>query len=348
MTKVIQVGLAGAGMSAQIFHAPFWAADGRFALKRVYARSKEKALAVFPEAEYAGRFDDLLVDDIDLVVITTPNQTHFALAKQALEAGKNVLVEKPLCASADEARELAALAEQQGVVLTVYQNRRWDSAPLTAKKLLEQNLLGEIVDVEIRFERYAEGLNKKQWKETGEAGVGLVYDLGVHLIDMAVDLFGLPQEVYADIRYQHEGALSDDYFSIVFYYPDGKRVVLTGSKYAREPLPFMTLHGKFGSYVKQDADNQEALLIAGIRPLDDWNRESEDRWGILHTQIDGEIVRRKVLSEPGDYGAFYRGLYAALVEKALPPVGMSQVIRVLDLIEKVYLSAEGKGRVGVD
>ena len=221
MNPIISIGLAGAGLSARIFHLPFWQADGRFALQRVYARSPEKARELFPEAEVSADFADLLRDDIDLVVITTPNQTHYELAKQALLARKNVLVEKPVCATAEQARELAALAEEQGVLLTVYQNRRWDRAPLTAKKLLADNLLGELVDAEIRFERYAEGLNKKAWKETGEAGVGLVYDLGVHLLDMAVDLFGMPQQLYADVRYQHEGAKSDDYFAITLYYADG-------------------------------------------------------------------------------------------------------------------------------
>lgn len=343
MNPIISIGLAGAGLSARIFHLPFWQADGRFALQRVYARSPEKARELFPEAEVSADFADLLRDDIDLVVITTPNQTHYELAKQALLARKNVLVEKPVCATAEQARELAALAEQQGVLLTVYQNRRWDSAPLTAKKLLADNLLGELVDAEIRFERYAEGLNKKAWKETGEAGVGLVYDLGVHLLDMAVDLFGMPQQLYADVRYQHEGAKSDDYFAITLYYADGKRVNLVGSKYAREPLPFMTLHGKCGSYIKQDADNQEPLLVSGAKPEGDWNRETEAHWGVLHSEINGEVVRQRIEGVRGDYGAFYRALYEALVEVEEPPVSIEQAVAVLELIEKVYQSArEGK------
>lgn len=339
-TPLIRVGLAGAGLSAKIFHLPFWQADGRFVLQRVYARSPQKARDAFPEAEISGEFADLLRDDIDLVVITTPNQTHYELAKQALLAGKNVLVEKPVCATAGQARELAALAAQQGVLLTVYQNRRWDSAPLTAKTLLADQLLGEVVDAEIRFERYAEGLNKKEWKETGEAGVGLVYDLGVHLLDMAVDLFGMPQQLYADVRYQHEGAVSDDYFAIILYYADGKRVNLVASKYAREPLPFMTLHGKRGSYIKQDADNQEPLLVAGARPAEGWNREEEAHWGVLHTEINGETVRKRIEGVRGDYGAFYRELYSALTEGKEPPVTIAQAEAVLELIEKVYQSAE--------
>ncbi|MDO5639746.1 MAG: Gfo/Idh/MocA family oxidoreductase [Neisseria sp.] len=347
MTQTIRVGLAGFGLSAQVFHLPFWQADGRFAVTRVFERSGSKAAAVLPQAQTVRRFEDLLADDVDLIVITTPNQTHFELAKQALQAGKHVVVEKPLCTSAAEARELAALAAAQKVRLAVYQNRRWDSAPLTAKKLLAADMLGEIVDCDIRFERYAAGLNKKQWKETGGAGVGLVYDLGVHLVDMAVDLFGMPSELYADVRHQHEGALSDDYFQIQLYYADGKKVCLTAGKYMREAGPFFSLHGKRGSYVKHEADNQEPLLVGGAAVKPGWNREPESEWGVLNTDINGLVVRSRIESVAGDYGAFYRNLYEALIEGAALAVTAEQAADVLGLLEKVYQSAESGVRVKV-
>ncbi len=345
--KKINIGLAGFGMSAQVFHLPFWRADGRFEVVKVFERSSDKAKSVLPEAEIVRSFDGLLTDDVDLIVITTPNQTHFELAKAALSAGKHVVVEKPLCATAEEALILADLADKQGVLLTVYQNRRWDSAPLTAKKLLSDGLLGEIVDAEFRFERYAVGLNKKRWKETGGAGVGLVYDLGSHLLDMAVDLLGMPSEIYADIRHQHEGALSDDNFDIALYYSDGLKVSLIGTKYAREPLPFMTLHGKKGSYIKQDADNQEALLVSGMLPEGDWNVETPQEWGVLHTEIDGQVMRQTIPGERGDYGAFYRNLYAAFTKGGPLAVNVRQVAQVLGLIEKAYESAQTGRRIKV-
>ena len=343
--KKIRIGLAGFGMSAQVFHLPFWRADARFEVVRVFERSGNRAREILPQAQIVRSFDELLADDVDLVVITTPNQTHFEFAAQALEAGKNVVVEKPLCATAAQALELAALAERQGVLLTVYQNRRWDSAPLTAKKLISDDVLGEIVDAEFRFERYAAALNKKRWKETGEAGVGLVYDLGSHLLDMAVDIFGMPEELYADVRYQHEGAVSDDNFYIALYYADGKKVALTASKYAREPLPFMTLHGRRGSYIKQNADNQEALLIGGALPAGVWNRETEDEWGVLHTETGGAVVRKKIESVSGNYAVFYDNLYDALQGKAPAAVQPLQVAQVLGLLEKVYESAKSGRRV---
>lgn len=344
---MIKVGLAGFGMSAQVFHLPFWLADGRFEVTRVFERSSSKAAEQLPQARIVREFAGLLVDDVDLIVITTPNQTHFELTKQALLAGKHVVVEKPLCATAAEARELAALAEAQKVLLTVYQSRRWDSAPLTAKKMLAADMLGEIVDCDIRFERYAAGLNKKRWKETGGAGVGLVYDLGVHLVDMAVDLFGMPSELYADVRYQHEGALSDDYFHIQLDYAAGKKVCLSAGKYMREAGPFFSLHGKRGSYVKHEADNQEPLLVAGAAVQNGWNREPESEWGILNTEINGLHVRSRIESVPGDYGAFYCNVYEVLTQGAAPLVTMAQAERVLGLLEKVYESAESSTRVKV-
>lgn len=347
MARKVKIGLAGFGMSAQVFHLPFWRADGRFEVVRVFERSTDRAREKLPYALTVREFTGLLADDVDLVVITTPNQTHFEFAKQALEAGKHVVVEKPLCATTAEAAELAALAEKQGVVLTVYQNRRWDSAPLTAKKLLAEGCLGEIVDCDIRFERYAEGLNRKRWKETGGAGVGLVYDLGVHLVDMAVDLFGMPAEIYADVRYQHEGALSDDYFQIQLYYQDGKKVCVTAGKYMREAGPFFSLHGKRGSYVKHEEDNQEALLVSGAAVKPGWNMESEAEQGILHTVVNGEVVRCLIPSVSGDYGAFYRNLYQVLHEGAGLAVTLSQVEKVLGLLDKAYQSAKSGKRLSV-
>ncbi|ROV55455.1 Gfo/Idh/MocA family oxidoreductase [Neisseria chenwenguii] len=343
----IRIALAGFGMSAQVFHLPFWRVDPRFEVVKVFERSGNKAQEALPQAKIVHSFSELLTGDVDLVVITTPNQTHFDFAQQALAAGKNVVVEKPLCTTAAEAEALAKLAEEQGVLLTVYQNRRWDSAPLTAKKLISDGLLGEIVDAEFRFERYAAGLNKKRWKETGEAGVGLVYDLGSHLIDMAVDIFGMPSEIYADIRRQHKGAISDDNFDIALYYADGKKVSLIGSKYAREPLPFMVLHGKSGSYIKPAADNQEALLVAGVSPVGDWNAESEDEHGLLHTETGGQTVRKKIESVRGNYDTFYENLYQAMNGKAAPVVQPQQVAQVIGLIEKAYESAEMGRRIKV-
>lgn len=341
----INIGLAGAGFSSRVFHLPFFKQDARFCVRKVYERTTNNAAQWLPSAETVRDFASLLTDEIDLIVITTPNQTHYDMVKGALLAGKHVLVEKPLVATAAEAEELATLAKSQGKVLYVYQNRRLDSHIATAKTILEQNLLGDVVDCEIRFDRYAKGKNSKVWKEAGDKGTGLVYDLGVHLIDQAVYLFGKPQAVYADVRYQHEGALVDDNFDIHLYYDNGLKLALKASRYVREPSPTFSLHGKLGSYVKQNADNQEDLLSNGVEPIGDWNAESENEWGILHTEINGNVVRQPYPNTKASYQNLVENLYQTIANNAEPLVKTDEVIFVLRVIEAVFESAESGQKV---
>ena len=340
MNDVINVAIAGFGFSSRVFHTPFLQNDPRFRVKKVYERRTDNALECLPNVEIVRDFNQLLTDEIDLLIITTPNQTHYDMAKAALSAKKHVLVEKPLAITRLQAEELGSLAKQQGVLLTVYQNRRWDNAIVTAKQILAQHLLGEPVDCEIRYERYAKEKNAKAWKETGEKGTGLVYDLGVHLLDQAVYLFGKPTEIFADIRYQHEGAVSDDNFTIHLYYPSGLKVALYASKYVREKGRHFVLHGKSGSYVKEKFDPQEALLMQGVAPQGNWNAEPETDWGILHTEINGEVIRRPYANVPASYCDFYHNLYAALTKREAPAVTAEQAAVVLGLIEKVFESAQ--------
>lgn len=341
----INIALAGAGFSSRVFHIPFFKQDPRFHIRKVYERTTNNAAEWLPNAETVRDFTALLTPEIDLVVITTPNQTHYEMVKAALLAGKHVLVEKPLVATSAEAIELAALAKQQNKVLYVYQNRRWDSHIATAKAILEQQLLGEVVDCEIRFDRYAKEKNPKQWKEAGDKGTGLVYDLGVHLIDQALYLFGKPQAVYADVRYQHDGALVDDNFDIQLYYANGFKAVLKATKYAREPNPTLSLHGKLGSYVKQNADIQEELLKNGVQLVGDWNAEAEDQWGILHTEINGEVVRKPYPNAHASYQDLFDDLYQVITTGSEPTIKLDEVIEVLKIIEAVFESAVENRRV---
>ena len=343
----LNVAIAGSGYSAKVFHIPFLKQDPRFHVTKVYERNSERAKAWLPNVSIVRDYAELLTNDIDLVIITTPNQTHYEMVKQAILAGKHVLVEKPLVATACQAKELSELAEQQGVVLYVYQNRRWDSPIVTAKQILQQGLLGDVVDCEIRIDRYAKAKNVKLWKETGEQGTGLVYDLGVHLIDQAVHLFGKPEAVFADIRYQHDDALSDDNFDLHLYYPNGLKVALMASKYVRETSPHFALHGKLGSYVKKVVDQQENLLTQGVDPIGNWNDERSDFWGILHTEINGEVVRKPYPNVPSGYHALYDNLYATITQNQEPAVKMSEVILVLGIIEKAFESAKTGRKVTI-
>ncbi|WGE53113.1 Gfo/Idh/MocA family oxidoreductase [Actinobacillus equuli] len=337
--KVINVALAGAGYSSRVFHVPFFKQDARFQIVKVFERTTNNAQLWLPEVETVRSFDALLSDEVDLVVITTPNQTHYEMVKSALLAGKHVLVEKPLVASAAEALELEQLAKQQNVVLYVYQNRRWDSHIATAKEVLAKNLVGEVVDCEIRFERYAKGKNVKVWKEAGDRGTGLVYDLGVHLIDQAIYLFGKPQAVFADIRYQHDEALVDDNFDLHLYYANGLKVALQASKYAREPSPAFVLHGKNGSYMKQATDSQEAHLSKGVQPIGNWNAEPETEWGVLHMEIDGEVIRKPYPNAQASYQNLVDDLYRVLTAGSEPIVKLEEVTLVLRIIEAAFESA---------
>ena len=215
--------------------------------------------------------------------------------------------------------------------------------PLTLAALLATGRLGTPVDVFLRLERYAAGLNAKRWKETGEPGVGLLYDLGPHLFDMALRLFGRPQSLAADVRRQHPGALSDDNFTVNLYYANGLKIVLGASKYAREPAPFLVCHGTAASYVKAQPDNQEGLLAAGVLPRGDWNRERPCDWGLLHD----EHGRQPLASVPGHYGAFYANFYEALRGRAPLAVQKAEVLAVLELLELSGASAEQGRRLPV-
>ncbi|QIW15495.1 oxidoreductase [Pasteurellaceae bacterium RH1A] len=336
----IKVAIAGFGYSGRVFHAPFLKADKRFQVVKVFERSSQNALEHLEGVEIVRSFEQLLTPEVDLVIITTPNQTHFDLTKQAILAGKHVLVEKPLAITKAQAEELAELAKAQNVILSVYQNRRFDDAVVAAKEILAQGLIGEAVDCEIRFERYAKGKNVKAWKETGEQGTGLVYDLGVHLLDQAVYLFGKPAKIFADIRYQHEGAISDDNFSIDLWYESGLKVRLAASKYAREPSPHFVLHGKLGSYVKQAVDGQEALLSQGIQPVGDWNQAIRE--GILHTEQENQVIRQSFAGPLRSCQAVYDNLYEAIAEHKPLAITTEQAAYVLGLIEKAFESAKSR------
>ncbi|EIJ69080.1 Gfo/Idh/MocA family oxidoreductase [Pasteurella bettyae] len=341
--RTLNVAIAGSGYSSRLFHVPFLKDDARFAIKKFYERTTERGLQWVPTAEVVRDYSQLLTDDIDAVIITTPNQTHYEMVKKAIVAGKHVLVEKPLVATAKEAFELGELAKQHNVVLYVYQNRRWDSEIATAKQIIEQGLLGELVDCEIRIDRYAKAKNSKLWKELGDKGTGLVYDLAVHLIDQSVYLFGQPKAVFADIRYQHEGALVDDNFDIHLYYENGLKASLLASKYVRETGNHFSLHGRLGSYVKKDVDIQESLLNKGVLTKGDWFMESISGWGILHTELNGELIRQSYPNVSCSYQNLYDNFYESIVNQQPQIVTIEQVITVLNIIEKAFESSvQGK------
>lgn len=313
--KQLRIGIAGFGMSGRIFQTPFLREKERFCIKKIYERTSEYSKEVVPEATIVRTYEELLTEEIDVVIISTPNRLHYKMAKQALGAKKHVIVEKPLAVTVAEAKELYELAHKKKVVLTPYQNRRFDGGFLTAKQIIEEGKLGEIVDYEVHFDRYSILKNKKEWKETKEDGVGILYDLGVHLIDQAVLVFGRPDYIYADIRKVRPVQLAEDDVQVYLYYGN-KKVTLSMSQLVKEVGPHITVHGTKGSYVKYGLDVQEQMLLQGMKPTDKgYGIEHKEKYGVLHTQMGEEVIRCQIPTLKGNYQQFHDNFYCAIMEQ---------------------------------
>lgn len=339
MERVIKVGIIGFGMAGRVFHAPVINSLLQLQLSKIVTGNEKTAEYIrlqYPQCQVVRETEAVLNDEeIELVVVATPNTSHKELAAKALKAGKHVVVEKPFTITSQEADELIELAGKQQRILSVHQNRRWDSDFLTVKSIIEGQLLGRLVEYEAHYDRFRNRLKENAWREENQPGAGILYDLGSHLIDQALVLFGTPQEIYADIRVQRPVAKVDDHFEIILYYPQLKVTLKSGSL-VREPLPHFILLGEQGSFVKYGMDVQEAALKKGLTPkdLEDWGREPEDQWGILNTNVNGVHFRGRVESIPGDYSAYYQNVcWAIMKEEALlvKPQESRNVIRVIEL-----------------
>ena len=339
----INTALCSFGMSGWVFHAPFINVNPGFNFYAVWERSKNLAEKKYPEVKTYRLLDDMLADDsVELVIVNTPNLTHYEYAKKALQAGKHVIVEKPFTIKVDEGRELIALAEKQNKKLSVYQNRRYDSDFKILKKVAEEKWLGEIVEAEMHFDRFKEELSPKLHKETPGPGSGSLYDLGSHLIDQALQLFGMPEKIFGDIHAIRPISKVDDYFELLFYYKH-LRVRLKSSYVVREPLPGYIFHGLKGSFIKSKTDVQETMLVAGISPgQSDWGTEPPSEMGLLHTEKNGQIIRESIQSQQGNYGEYYDGIYQAIRHNKPLPVTAGDGLLVVTIIEAAYKSNEAK------
>jgi predicted dehydrogenase len=334
MDRIYNTALASFGMSGRLFHGPFLKVHPGFRVTKVLERTKNNSQELFPEAVIVRSWEAILGDaDVDLVVVNTPDPLHYEMTKVALLAGKHVVVEKPFTLRTEEADELIALAKEKELLLTVYQNRRWDTDFLTVKKILEEGWLGRVVEVNSFFDRYRRYPRAGNWKDENTSGTGSIYNLGPHLLDQAVVLFGMPEALFADLRVVRENTKVNDYFHIILYYP-GLRVVLKHSYLAMKAGPRFMVHGDEGSYLKYGVDPQEERLTAGLLPVDpDFGREEKEAWGYLVS--DGELpYDGKYQSVPGSYMAFYDNLYRALNGEeplAVPPGEARDVIRLIEL-----------------
>lgn len=337
--KKLNVGIAGFGLSGQIFHAPIIRSVPGMEILKVFSSNPQKVKQYLPDVVVVSTFDDLLTDErIDLVVITTPNHTHYELAKQSLLAGKHVVVEKPFVISSEEARDLIETANRQNRVLSVYQNRRWDNDFLTVKRFIESGIMGDIVQYEAHYDRYRPEITDR-WREKEGPGSGMLYDLGSHLIDQALYLFGKPTSVYADIFPQRPGSKVDDYIHIVLTYGN-MRVILHSSSLVSKHGPRFQVHGIKGSFIKFGLDSQEDMLRQGGVPGDaGWGKDSEECYGELTLMIDGRAVSEKIETLPGCYESFYQSMYHAIAENAPVPVRAEEAMNTIKVIELAIRSS---------
>ncbi|NGF57951.1 Gfo/Idh/MocA family oxidoreductase [Parapedobacter sp. SGR-10] len=344
MQKKYKVGLIGFSIGGHVFHAPFIVENDRLELYKVTARKPEQQRMLaerYPTAINVLSADDIIGDpEVNLVVIATSNDVHYSLAKAALEAGKHVIVEKPFTNTSAKADELIVLAKDKNLLLSVHHNARFHSDFKTVRKMIASGRLGRVVNYEARFDRFRNFLRPGAWREENLPGSGIHYDLGAHLIDQALQLFGHPEWVFADLRVQRDGAKAVDDFEIILSYPRLK-VSLKGQMLAKEPTPRFAVYGTNGSFVKWGVDPQENLLRAGARPGDvqDWGKENEDTYGTLSIVEDGQDIVERIPSEIGSGEDFYRNVVAVLDgEEALivKPEQARDVIRILELAEQSW------------
>lgn len=336
---IVNAGLVGFGLSGRYFHAPFLSVHPGFRLKGAVERSKNEAQEFDPAIESHRTLDGLLDDEtIDVVFICTPNETHYEYAIRALEKGKHIVIEKPFANNEAEASRILSLARDKGLIATAYQNRRWDSDFLTVKRIISEGRLGDIIEFESRYDRYRPVPVNNTWKEQGGVGAGNVYNLGPHLIDQALVLFGEPETVTADIRTVRKGSAIDDYFSILLEYPD-KLVTLKSSLLIYHNSPRYLLHGGKGTFSKGGLDVQEETLRQDKLPEGDaWGLEPEDRWGTLYSDEYTGIVK----SEPGNYMPFYQNLYEAITSGVAPAVKPEEILRTTRVIDLAFKSEREK------
>jgi scyllo-inositol 2-dehydrogenase (NADP+) len=343
--KILRAGLIGYGFSGEIFHAPFIKALEGYELSKVVSSNPTKVNNHFPQVEVVKDVTELLSDElIDLVIVTTPNTTHYSIAKQALLAGKHVVVEKPFVNHAKDAEELIELAANSNKILTVFHNRRWDNDFLTVRQCIESGALGEIFMFESHYDRYLPQVNRR-WREQNLEGSGFLYDLGSHLIDQALQLFGLPETVLGDVLAQRDGGVTDDYFHVILGY--GKlRVILHSSSIVMSVGPRFQVHGSKGSFIKYGMDSQEAALKSGKIPgSKEWGLDSEDRFGKLNIRMGELNVISAIETIPGSYQSFYKELYHSIVDSSAVPVHAVDAMNTIKVIEAVKKSSLEKRTV---
>lgn len=348
----INVAVIGFGLAGRVFHAPFVNAVPGLKLEAIVQRRGDEAQKAYPAARILRSFDEAIHDaSISLIVVGTPNETHYELAKQALLAGKHVVIDKPFSATSAEARELITIASKNKLVLAPFHNRRWDGDFKTVRSILDSGELGRLSTFESHFDRFRPLPREATWKEASNDANGMLFDLGPHLVDQVLALFGSPQSITASVRRDRDNTAIEDAFDITLHYPR-MQALCRATMLAAEPAPRFLLHGTKGSFRKYGLDPQEPALVAGgtVPPVGDprdWLSEPEEAWGTLVIAPDpanpGDLTRTKVKTQPGDYRGFYASVRDAILGNAALPVSSEDGYRVIRLLELArQSSAEGR------
>ncbi len=353
MAADIGVAVVGFGLGGRVFHAPFVSAVPGLKLEAIVQRKGDEAGKAYPEARILRSFEEALRDKaVQLVVVSTPNETHYPLAKQALEAGKHVVIDKPFAATSAQAKELGELAAKKGLKVVPFHNRRWDGDFLTVRKLVEEGAMGRLVTFESHFDRFRPMQRPNTWKEAGDDANGMLFDLGPHLVDQVLALFGAPEAITASVRKDRDATEIEDAFDITLHYVIDGRGLLAycrASWLACDASPRFLLHGTRGSFKKFGLDPQEPELVHGAKvprmgSSEVWGQENEAEWGVLTVAPDpadpAMQVKREVKTEHGDYRGFYANVRDAINGDAEQAVKAEDGYRVVKLLEMARVSSK--------
>ena len=337
---MIRVGLVGFGMAGRVFHAPIISSVDGLELAAVVERNSDYAAERYPGITTYRSLDELLTDSsIKLVVVATPNATHFNVALQVLEAARNVVVDKPASTTSSEIAQLMGLAEGIGLKFIPFHNRRWDCDFRTIERLLHEKELGRLAHFESNFDRWRPGSSTRAWKEEPEQG-GLLLDIGTHLVDQALALFGPPGSIGAEVKRERDGEGANDSFTIRLHYYTGLTVTLGANLLSSFARPRFHLRGTRGNYWKWGLDPQEEALNKVTRiDATDWGREPAENSGTIHTDSGQGLTTHPVESVPGDYRLFYQGVRDSLVSNANPPIAAIDAWRIAKILEWAAESA---------
>jgi predicted dehydrogenase len=346
---MIRVGLVGFGMAGRVFHAPLISSVEGLELAAVVERHTNQAAERYPGITTYCSLEAMLEDaSLGLFVVATPTGSHFQIARQILEAGKNVVVDKPVAVASAEIAELMALAAARGVLLAPFHNLRWNNILLTLQKLLLEGSLGRLVQMEVNWDRWRPVPRPERWREQLVPGAGILLDLGTHLVDQALVLFGNPQAVCAEVGRERDGEGPDDSFTLRLRYPR-LAVILRSTCLASLARPAVHLRGTKGNYWKWTTDPQEAALNQITRIGEGpWGEEPAANWGTLSVDVDGSTVTRPITPVPGDYRLYYAGIRDCLLGKAPAPVPSLAAWRVARLLEWAAESSEQRREIPCD